>query len=90
MAKLDLKKLRKKMGLTQGELAQLIGVSVVYISQVERGFSSLNNFQYQLFHAFSTLSESVLKGTKDLILEGGYLFAVAKLLGEHFNLKKGK
>lgn len=57
MAALDLKALRGRLGLSQGELAQLVGVHAMTVSKWERGMLRPAPHQKRLLLAFTAAAE---------------------------------
>jgi transcriptional regulator with XRE-family HTH domain len=46
---INIKKLREDQGLNQRELAEMVGISNVHVSQIERGIKNLNNHLIERF-----------------------------------------
>lgn len=59
-----LKTLRARLGLTQKELGELLGVHVMTVSKWERGVSAPSDHQKQILRALTTAAEGGLRATK--------------------------
>jgi transcriptional regulator with XRE-family HTH domain len=64
-----IRELRLKKGLTQKDLGEMVGVSHVHVSQLERGIKNLNNHLLQRFAAALEVepSDLILSETDDEI-----------------------
>jgi len=73
---LNIRALRKARGLTIAQLAELVGVSVPHISEVERGKKNLNN------HLMTRISAALGVQPEALIAsEGDHLGKILTILG---------
>lgn len=59
--KLSIAPLRKRLGLTQGELAELVGVHAMTVSKWERGVLAPNAHQTRMLASFHAAGERGLK-----------------------------
>lgn len=78
----QLKMMRSELGLTQSELAMLIGVNPYTVSKYERGVLDPNPFQAALLHEFHAASRVGCDGAAAALANGGVPAALRLLLGE--------
>ncbi|MDF9828543.1 putative transcriptional regulator [Ereboglobus sp. PH5-10] len=85
----DIASLRKKLGINQVELAQLIGVHPITISKWERGESAPSAYQHALLQEFGTAAKdkTVQSELKGVLVGAGVIIALALLL-KHLTSKK--
>ncbi len=82
-----IKRIRTTLGLTQGQIAELLGVHPLTVSKWERGLLSPNSHQVQLLRSFQKASgEPDIGATVDeLLLAGAVVAALLALLKAAFD-----
>jgi putative transcriptional regulator len=79
----QLSDLRKKLGLSQAQLAQLLGVHPLTISKWERGLLNPTPHQVELLHSFAKARKaqrSIGEEVGELLLTAGVVVALYALL----------
>lgn len=81
-----IKRIRTGLGLTQGQMAELLGVHPLTVSKWERGLLSPNSHQEQLLRSFRKASDEPDIGTTvgDLLVTAGVVVALFALLKAAF------
>lgn len=82
MQTLDIRRLRRDLGLNQVEFAQLTGVHPITVSKWERHQAAPTAYQNALFHQFREASrdQEVRKTLKNVLVAMGVVLALALLL----------
>lgn len=78
----DIKTLRRKLGLSQVEFAQLAGVHPITVSKWERKEAAPTPYQHALFEQFEEASrrKEVRESLRNILIAAGVAFALALLL----------
>jgi len=91
MTAADLQKLREKLGLSQVQLAQLLGVHPLTVSKWERGILAPTPHQNALLESFAkarSARKTIGDEVGDLLLTAGVVVALYALLSAAFGDEK--
>jgi transcriptional regulator with XRE-family HTH domain len=87
ISKENIRRVRKALGLSQANFANLLGIQPVTVSKWERGVTSPTLYQAELIKSFGKAVErkpSVSEMVAGLLVAGGIIVALSALLNAAF------